>query len=64
MSNCMLISILSVLVENLEMLFAEALDTLAPWAGDLKAEESLASDVCFQEVKSIQNPVLPLCHFL
>ena len=35
----MLISILSMLDEPLEMLCAEAVDALAPWAGDLNAED-------------------------
>ena len=39
------------LVELLEMPCAEEADALAPQAEDLKAEEeSLASDVCVQEV--------------
>ena len=67
MSDCMLISILSMSVELLEMLCAEPADALVPWARDLKTEdffESLASNVCLQEVKFILNPVLLLCHFL
>ena len=45
----MVISILSVSVEALEMLCAEAAIVLAPQAGDLKADnfaEALPSDVC------------------
>ena len=42
-SDCMLISILSVSVEPLEMLCAEAADALASWAGDLKAEYLLSA---------------------
>ena len=38
----MLISILSMLVEPLEMLCAEAMVALAPQAGDLKAEDLLS----------------------
>ena len=60
---CMLICILSVSVRPLEMLCAEAEVALGPLAGDLKAE-SLASDVCLQEVKFILNQVLFLRHFL
>ena len=66
-SDCMLIFILSVLVEPLEMLCVEAADALVPWAGDLKAEDlliSLASDMCLQEVQFVLNPVLLLCNFL
>ena len=40
-SDCMLISILSILVEPLEMLCAEAAHALAPHAGDLKPEDLL-----------------------
>ena len=55
---------LSVSVESLEMSCAEAVDSVAPQAGDLKADDlSLDSDVCLQEVKFIWNPVLPLYHF-
>ena len=39
-SDCTLISILSVVVEALEMLWAKAADTLAPLVGDLKPESS------------------------
>ena len=45
-------------------MYTEAMDALAPWAGNLQLKESLASDVCLQAVKFILNPVLPLCHFL
>ena len=38
MSNCMLISILSMSVGRLEMLCTEAVDAQAPWPGGLKAE--------------------------
>ena len=38
-SNRMLISILSMSVEPLEMLCAEAADALAPWAGYLNPED-------------------------
>ena len=41
-SGHMLISILSVSVEPLEMLYAEAADALAPWATNLKAENLLS----------------------
>ena len=37
-SDCMLISILSVSVESLELLCAEAADVLAPWGEDLKPD--------------------------
>ena len=40
--DCMLISILSVLVEALEMLCAEAADALAPRAGNLKPDDLLS----------------------
>ena len=40
--DSMLITIQSMSVEPLEMSCAEAMDALAPWAGDLKAEESLS----------------------
>ena len=51
------ISILSMLVEPLEMLYAD----VALWAGDLKAEDlSLTSNVCLQEIKFILNLVLLL----
>ena len=65
-SDRMLISTLSMSVEPLEMLCADAADALASWAGDLKAEkfaESLVSYVCLQEDLFVLNPVLPLCHF-
>ena len=42
-------------------------DALASRAKDLEAEdlpESLASDVCFQEVKFVLDRLLPLCQFL
>ena len=42
-SDCMLISILSVLVKPLEMLCAEAADPMALLAGDFKAEDLLSS---------------------
>ena len=58
-----MISILSVQVEPLEMLCAEAVYALSPWARDLKAEESLASDVHFQDIKFILNSVLPVISF-
>ena len=58
-SDHMLISILSMSLEPLEMLCAEAADALAPWAGNLKLK-SLTPDVCLQELKFILNPVLPL----
>ena len=52
-SDRMLISILSMLVEALEMSCAAAVDALAPQAGDLKpddlSDESLASNVHLQE---------------
>ena len=51
------------LVEPLDMLCAEAADPQPLSAGDLKPEESLASNVCLQEVKFALNPVLPLCNF-
>ena len=41
-SDSMLISILSMLVEPLEMLCAEAADALAPQVWDLKAEDLLS----------------------
>ena len=41
-SDCMLISILSVSVKVLEMLCVEAVDALAPQARDLKAEDLLS----------------------
>ena len=44
-SDYMLISILSVSVEPLEMSCAEAADTLAPCAGDLKPD-NLLSPLC------------------
>ena len=40
--GCIVIFIQSVLVEPLEMLCAEAVDALAPQAGDLKAEDLLS----------------------
>ena len=45
LSDCMLISILSMLVEPLEMLCAETVDALADRAGNLKAED-LLSHLC------------------
>ena len=45
MSDCTLISILSVLVEPLEMSCDEAVDALAPRARDLNAED-LLSPLC------------------
>ena len=41
-SDHMLISTLSVLVETLKMSCAEARNALAPWARDLKAEDLLS----------------------
>ena len=41
-SVCMLISILSISVESLEMLCAEAADAMALQAGDLKPEDLLS----------------------
>ena len=41
-SDRMLISILFVLVEALEMSCAEAVDALAPWAGELKPDDLLS----------------------
>ena len=41
-SDCMPIPILSMLFEPLEILCAEAVDALAPQAGDLKAEDLLS----------------------
>ena len=38
-SDCMLISILFMLVEALKMSCAEAADALAPWAGDLMPDD-------------------------
>ena len=54
-SDCMLISIISVSVERLEMSCAEEGDALAP--------QPLVSEVCLQEIKFILNPVL-FCHSL
>ena len=51
-------------VEPLEVSCAGVLIALATQALDLKAGESVTSDVCFREVKFILNPVLPFCHFL
>ena len=58
----MLISILSVSVEPLEMLCAQAADALAPRAGDLKAENlhPLHLMCVFNKLIFILNPVLPL----
>ena len=39
--DLMLISILSMLVEDLDMLCAEAAEALAPWAWDLKPDDFL-----------------------
>ena len=62
--GCIVVSdnTLSVLVEPVEMSCAEAADVLAPWAGDLKAEDlrSPMHLMCLQEAKFILNPVLPL----
>ena len=50
-SNCMLISILSMSVESQEMSCAEAVDALAPQTGDLKAVTALSVSVlCSQLV--------------
>ena len=57
----MVISIPSMLVEPQDILCAEAVDALAPQAWDLKAED-LLSPLRIQEVKSILNPILSLCH--
>ena len=57
LSDRMLISILSMSVEQLEMPCAEAADVLGSWVG---AEDlPIASDVCLLEVKFILNLVLP-----
>ena len=60
-SDCMLISILSLLVEPLEMLCAEAADALAPRAGDFKGEDllSLWSLMCVSLETSIFLLLLP-----
>ena len=42
-SDCMLSSILSMLVDPLEMPCAKGEDALVPWAGDLKLEDLLSS---------------------
>ena len=60
----MLISIISASVENLEMLRAIVAEALAPWAWDLKADESLASDVHPQESKLVLYPILMFHHLL
>ena len=63
----MLISMLSMLIESLEMSGAEVAVALAPLARDLKPKDLLSlfpSDVCLQEVKFVLNKLLPLCHFL
>ena len=57
-SEWMLVFILPVSVNPREILWAAA--ALAPLCGDLKAEESIPSDVNLQEVKFVLNPVLPL----
>ena len=57
----MLISILSVSVETLVMLCAEA---LAPCAWDLKPDKSLESDVRPQESKIFLYPSLMFRHLL
>ena len=66
-SDRMLISIISMLVEALEMLCAQAADALAPRQGiqslTICSLESLAFSVHLQEVTFILNPLLPFCHF-
>ena len=56
-SDHMLISILSVLVEPFEMSCAEAVDALAPRAGDTKAEDltDLTARVCHSESFGFQT---------
>ena len=62
-SDHMLISILSMLVEALEMSDAEAVDALAPWNSDLKPDDLLSSlHLMCNKVKFILNPVLPFRH--
>ena len=51
-ADCMLISTMSVSVEALEMLCAEAAQALAPQAWDLKPDNFLLSDVQLQQSKS------------
>ena len=59
-SDHMLLIILSVSVEPLEMLCAEAADALAPWAGDSCPLHLM----CVFKKLNFLNPVLPICHFL
>ena len=59
----MLISILSVLVEALEMSCADAAaKVLTSRASDLMTDENLASNVQPQESKFILYPVLTFCY--
>ena len=65
-SDCMLISILHVLVEHLEMSCAEASDALPLRAEDLNAEDLLSPLhlMCVSRSKVILNLVLPVSNFL
>ena len=62
MSDCMLISILSMPVEPVLRQWMHWLLRLE--TSGMQIYRVPESDVCLQEVKFILNPVLPLCHFL